>query len=89
MEADDQASAEAQPTPITAITTPTTEEEVVYEEDEADNWLMINPKDEAESVKIIEEIKKEFKEELDFWDTTMVAEYAEEIFTYMAELEVI
>lgn len=55
---------------------------------EADNWMVLDPDEEAEAQLQLEEIKREFKEELDFWDTTMVAEYSDEIFTYMAELEV-
>jgi len=36
----------------------------------------------------IEKIKAHFQEEVDFFDTTMVSEYAEEIFEYMSNLEV-
>ena len=36
----------------------------------------------------IEEIRENFQEELDDEDTTMVSEYADEIFKYMCELEV-
>ena len=53
-----------------------------------DDWMMLEPNHESEAQRLLEEIKSEFKEELDFWDTTMVSEYSEEIFAYMAELEV-
>lgn len=53
---------------------------------DTDNWMM-SIEDDEESRAILEVIKKEFDEQLDFWDTTMVAEYAGEIFEYMSELE--
>ena len=66
------------------------DEEMVEEvqEDDPENWMMLDPNEESEAQRELDEIKREFKEELDFWDTSMVAEYSEEIFTYMAELEV-
>jgi len=36
----------------------------------------------------IETIKETFQDEVDMYDTTMVSEYAEDIFEYMGELEV-
>lgn len=55
-----------------------------------DDWLLqLCDEDEAvESERLIEEIKREFKEEIDYFDISMVAEYSDEIFEYMAELEV-
>ncbi|KAH6908989.1 cyclin [Coprinopsis sp. MPI-PUGE-AT-0042] len=35
----------------------------------------------------IQEIRKRFEDEVDMYDTTMVSEYAEEIFEYMEEME--
>ncbi|KPV73230.1 uncharacterized protein RHOBADRAFT_4414, partial [Rhodotorula graminis WP1] len=35
----------------------------------------------------LEVLKREFKEEVDWWDISMVAEYSDEIFKYMSELE--
>lgn len=52
------------------------------------NWLVLGSEEEAECKAVIETIKRDFQEELDYWDTTMVAEYSEEIFKYMEELEV-
>jgi len=54
-----------------------------------EDWLVavFEGTEAEESAMIKAEIKKEFDEQLDFWDTTMVAEYAEEIFEYMGQLE--
>ncbi|BGP35517.1 B-type cyclin [Rhodotorula toruloides] len=54
-----------------------------------DDWLLqLCDEDEAvESERLVEEIKREFKEEIDYFDISMVAEYSDEIFEYMAELE--
>jgi G2/mitotic-specific cyclin 2 len=38
--------------------------------------------------KEIQAIREMFQDEVDMYDTTMVSEYAEEIFDYMCELEV-
>lgn len=53
----------------------------------SDNWLMLPPEEELECQQVIQAIRRDFQEELDFWDATMVAEYSEEIFKYMEELE--
>lgn len=53
-----------------------------------ENWLLLSPKEERQCRDQIEQIKRDFQEELDFWDTTMVAEYSDEIFQYMETLEV-
>ena len=53
-----------------------------------EDWTMGADEDEEESQALLEDVKREFDEQLDFWDTTMVAEYAGEIFEYMTELEV-
>lgn len=53
-----------------------------------EDWVNnVEEEDEVENERILEEIKQEFDEQLDYWDTTMVAEYSEEIFEYMGELE--
>jgi molecular chaperone GrpE (heat shock protein) len=36
----------------------------------------------------VQEVREHFEEEVDMYDTTMVSEYADEIFQYMEELEV-
>lgn len=54
-----------------------------------DDWVTnVDEDEEGENERLLEMVKKEFDEQLDFWDTTMVAEYSEEIFDYMSELEV-
>jgi hypothetical protein len=53
-----------------------------------ENWMMLPAEEEMECHQVIEAIKRDFQEELDFWDATMVAEYSEEIFKYMEQLEV-
>lgn len=55
------------------------EEELV----DPDDWLPLVGEDDI----VLQQVKEEFDEELDYWDTTMVAEYSEEIFAYMAVLE--
>lgn len=67
------------------VATPPVVEEV---EVDPENWMMLDPNEESEAQRELEEIRKEFREELDFWDTSMVAEYSDEIFAYMAQLEV-
>lgn len=52
-----------------------------------DDWMAVIDEDE-ESERILEGLRAEFDEKLEYWDTTMVAEYSEEIFEYMADLEV-
>ncbi|PLW08476.1 hypothetical protein PCANC_06701 [Puccinia coronata f. sp. avenae] len=53
----------------------------------SDNWMMLPGEEESECRQIIEEIRRDFQEELDYWDATMVAEYSEDIFKYMEDLE--
>ena len=53
-----------------------------------EDWTLGADEDEEESQQLLVDIKRDFDEQLDFWDTTMVAEYAPEIFEYMTELEV-
>ncbi|GAA6008375.1 hypothetical protein JCM10207_000105 [Rhodosporidiobolus poonsookiae] len=54
-----------------------------------EDWLaQLCDEDEAEeSERLLEEIKREFQEQVDYWDISMVAEYSDEIFKYMSELE--
>jgi len=57
------------------------------EPSESENWLMISSEEQLDSELVIETIRRDFQDELDYWDATMVAEYSEEIFKYMEELE--
>ncbi|SCZ98049.1 BZ3500_MvSof-1268-A1-R1_Chr3-3g06542 [Microbotryum saponariae] len=60
------------------------EDEVMDPED----WVRnVDQEDEIESEKVLDLIRREFDEQVDYWDTTMVAEYSDEIFAYMSELE--
>ncbi|GAA6054670.1 hypothetical protein JCM3770_006379 [Rhodotorula araucariae] len=54
-----------------------------------DDWLLAlcDPDEAEESERVIEILRTEFKEEIDWWDISMVAEYSDEIFKYMSELE--
>ncbi|GAA6037487.1 hypothetical protein JCM8097_008212 [Rhodosporidiobolus ruineniae] len=54
-----------------------------------EDWLVqLCDDDEAEeSERLLEEVKREFHEQVDWWDISMVAEYSDEIFQYMSELE--
>lgn len=53
-----------------------------------DDWLAIRATIQREAEMKVAEVQKEYREELDVWDISMVAEYSEEIFDYMEELEV-
>ncbi|KAK4056435.1 B-type cyclin [Microbotryomycetes sp. JL221] len=56
-----------------------------------EDWLSLTTQSNIDSNKqnqfMLEQIQQVFDEPLDFWDTTMVAEYSEEIFEYMSQLE--
>ncbi|GAA5908843.1 hypothetical protein JCM8208_005598 [Rhodotorula glutinis] len=54
-----------------------------------EDWLLAlcDPEEAEESERVLEVLKREFKEEVDWWDISMVAEYSDEIFKYMSELE--
>lgn len=51
-------------------------------------WPALSPRAAEKYKREIEHIQKTFHDELDQFDTTMVHEYAEDIFGYMGELEV-
>jgi len=54
----------------------------------APSWPEFSSEQAHKFQKEIEAIKQHFEDEVDIYDTTMVSEYAEEIFEYMCELEV-
>jgi hypothetical protein len=70
------------------VKVPAIEEEEEEEESHEDNWTMASPATQASYQRQLEKIRATFKDEVDEWDATMVSEYAEEIFEYMAKLEV-
>lgn len=56
--------------------------------DDPDDWIAATGlTDHRETARMVERAGEDFDEHLDYYDTTMVAEYSEEIFTYMSELE--
>ena len=57
--------------------------------DDPEDWIAANGLAEVrEKGRILQGVGENFDEHLDYYDTTMVAEYSEEIFAYMSELEV-
>jgi hypothetical protein len=55
-----------------------------------ENWVadLVDEEEAINSELLLQQVKREFKEEQDFWDISMVAEYSDEIFAYMSKLEV-
>lgn len=53
-----------------------------------EDWLALRTTIKREAERRVIEVQKDYKEEVDLWDTSMVAEYSDEIFAYMEELEV-
>ncbi|EIM19962.1 hypothetical protein E3Q22_02488 [Wallemia mellicola] len=79
------------------VVSPEEAEEVLGDDDEQDIMEEDQIEDEdwvtkhVEVPSLIEEVNRvqsNYKEDFDFWDTTMVAEYAPEIFSYMCEQEI-
>lgn len=64
------------------------QEEDEEEADDLDDWLRMTPVSNAQAVDALERINATFAEELDMEDSTMVAEYADDILEYMADLEI-
>ncbi|WWD18971.1 hypothetical protein CI109_103428 [Kwoniella shandongensis] len=62
------------------------EEEEMEEEDEED-WLRMPEEEMVRAQEQLDMIRATFKDEVEMFDTTMVAEYADEIFGHMEELE--
>ncbi|WWC63182.1 uncharacterized protein I303_105782 [Kwoniella dejecticola CBS 10117] len=62
------------------------EEEEMEEEDEED-WLRMSEEDAYAAQEQLDLVRSTFKDDVDLFDTTMVAEYADEIFGHMEVLE--
>ncbi|CED84043.1 cyclin-dependent protein kinase regulator [Phaffia rhodozyma] len=62
----------------------TDEEQDVVDEDD---WVRADEAKDEQARLEIEQLRQEFSDEVDVFDTTMVAEYADDIFAYMEELE--
>ncbi|KAG8747340.1 hypothetical protein FRC10_001519 [Ceratobasidium sp. 414] len=65
------------------------EDEDTMDADEYDpeDWLYLSPDRLARSEAQVNTIRETFQDEVDEWDTTMVSEYADEIFAYMESVE--
>ncbi len=65
-----------------------TEDEEDGEEAEDDNWLKLSEEETERARLELELVRSTFHDDVDMFDTTMVAEYAEDIFAHMGKLEV-
>ncbi|ORY35421.1 cyclin-like protein [Naematelia encephala] len=63
------------------------EEEEEEEEEDEDDWLRMPDEDTARAEEQLEMVRQTFQDDVDMFDTTMVAEYADEIFKHMEDLE--
>lgn len=65
-------------------------DEMEDDDDEFDDedWLRLSPGTDLAARQEIQAVKDTFQDDIDLFDTTMVAEYADEIFAHMEELEV-
>lgn len=86
--------AEIEEAPVERVLTPIADdaydEEDTMDADEYDpeDWLYLSPERLARSEAQVNAVRDTFKDEVDEWDTTMVSEYADEIFAYMESMEV-
>lgn len=62
------------------------EEDDMEEEDEED-WLRMSEEEMVKAQEQLDVVQATFKDDVDMFDTTMVAEYADEIFEHMERLE--
>ncbi|KAJ9125286.1 hypothetical protein QFC22_000242 [Naganishia vaughanmartiniae] len=62
------------------------DEEGIMVEDE-DDWLALSEDQQIEVEHQLAHVRETFDDEVDMFDTTMVAEYADDIFFYMSDLE--
>lgn len=58
------------------------------DEDDPEDWTRMTLEEMEENVLVLDKIRETFEDDVDLFDTTMVAEYSDEIFAYMEELEV-
>lgn len=64
------------------------EDSMDADEYDPEDWLALSPNRLARSEAQVNTVRETFKDEVDEWDTTMVSEYADEIFAYMESMEV-
>ena len=57
------------------------------EEEDDDDWTKLPEEQELRAQHDLAVIRSEFVDDVDLFDTTMVAEYADDIFSHMGELE--
>ncbi|KAI5454581.1 B-type cyclin [Naganishia albida] len=62
------------------------DEEAIMVDDE-DDWLALTEEQQIEVENTLTHVRETFDDEVDMYDTTMVAEYADDIFFYMSDLE--
>ncbi|WVQ81973.1 hypothetical protein IAT38_004100 [Cryptococcus sp. DSM 104549] len=63
------------------------EEEEMEEEEDEEDWLRMSEEDMVRAQEQLDVVQATFKDDVDLFDTTMVAEYADEIFEHMEMLE--
>lgn len=64
------------------------EAELETEDEDEDDWLRMSEEDIVRCAQELESVQETFQDEVDMFDTTMVAEYADDIFAHMEELEI-
>ena len=57
------------------------------EEEDDEDWLRTTEEEQLAAQEALQMVRSTFKDDVDMFDTTMVAEYAEEIFGHMEALE--
>lgn len=58
------------------------------DEEDDDNWLRMSEEETARAEQELALVRSTFQDDVDMFDTTMVAEYADDIFSHMGYLEV-
>lgn len=79
--------ATSEPSPKASPTPESPRPESLFELMSEGDWLFVPPAKRLEYQKELERVASSFKDEAEFEDPTMVAEYADEIFEYMSKLE--
>jgi hypothetical protein len=57
------------------------------EEEDDEDWLRMTEEESLEAAQQLHQVRSTFQDEVDLYDTTMVAEYADDIFQHMEALE--
>lgn len=57
------------------------------EDEDDDDWLRMSEEETERCVQELQHVQATFHDEIDMFDTTMVAEYADDIFAHMEQLE--